>query len=53
MGTIQKNEKHKIEYHDFDIQLNQGGQSADRLSKTHRPGVEVGFFDARSSVAHL
>ncbi|RMQ60540.1 hypothetical protein ALQ02_101253 [Pseudomonas savastanoi pv. phaseolicola] len=43
--AIQKNRKHGVEHGDFDIQLNQCGKAVDGLSKVHRRGVEVHFFD--------
>lgn len=42
--AIHKNKKHRVEYRDFDIQLDQGGQAVDGFSKIHQFGVEVDFF---------
>jgi len=55
--AIQKYEKHGVEYGDFDIQLDQGGQIVDGFSKVDRFGVEVHLFDfgvgfLRSSAAY-
>ena len=43
--AIQKNKKDRIEYGDFDIQLDQSGQAVDGFSEIHRLGVEVHLFD--------
>jgi hypothetical protein len=43
--AIQKDEKHRVEHGDFDIQLDQSGQPVDGFSEVHGLGVEVQFFD--------
>lgn len=43
--AIQKDEKHRVEYGDFDIQLHQRGQAVDGFSEIDRFGVEIHFFN--------
>jgi len=43
--AIQKYEKHRVECGDFNIQLDQGGETVDGFSEVDRLGVEVHFFD--------
>jgi len=42
---VEENEKHGIEYRDFDIQLDQCGQAINGFSKVDGLGVEIDFFD--------
>ena len=44
-GLVEKNEKHRVEHRDFDIQLNQSGQAIDGFSEVHGLGVQVDFFN--------
>lgn len=43
--AIQENKKHRIEYGNLDIQLDQGGQTIDGFSEVDRLRVEVHIFD--------
>jgi hypothetical protein len=43
--AIQENKKHRIEYGNLDIQLDQGGQTIDGFSEVERLRVEVHIFD--------
>lgn len=43
--AIQKNKNHWVEYRDFNIQLDLGGQAVDGLSEVDGLGVEVHFLD--------
>ena len=51
-GFIEENEKDGVEHGDFNVQLNQGSETADGLSKIHRLGVEVDFFDFAVGAHH-
>jgi hypothetical protein len=42
--AIQKDEKHRVEHSDFDIQFDQGSETVNGFSKIHRLGVQIHFF---------
>ncbi|MNL52847.1 hypothetical protein D3C87_1760520 [compost metagenome] len=44
-GLVEENEKHRVEYCDFNIQLDQRSQAVDGFSEVHRLGVQIHFFD--------
>ena len=50
---VEKDEKHRVEHSDFDIQLDQGGQAADGISEVDGLGIEVNFFDFGVGTHHV
>lgn len=49
---VEEDEEHGVEHGDFDIQFYQGSKAVDGLSKVHRLGVEVDFFDFAVGAHH-